>query len=212
MEKVQWNSIDKKQNGLKYSKNDKSSTLPRGEERREGGWHGESSISIGISRLGPFSSPVLNLERDLLWSRSDDGEERRCSLPTDCSPLLLILSLLLLYGACFQCSLLLWDTFLFSSCLPLSIVWCWMNCSASATPATAHGSPEHPGTEGSNGTVTVVAAASVLVLGAGDNTVPNWGGGSCRSHWCTGVWPPVTLAYVLLGVTYRVETWRFASG
>ena len=25
MEKVQWNSIDKKQNGLKYSKNDKSS-------------------------------------------------------------------------------------------------------------------------------------------------------------------------------------------
>ena len=29
MEKVQWNSIDKKQNGFKYSKNDKSSTLPR---------------------------------------------------------------------------------------------------------------------------------------------------------------------------------------
>ena len=29
MEKVQWNSIDIKQNGLKYSKNDKSSTLPR---------------------------------------------------------------------------------------------------------------------------------------------------------------------------------------
>ena len=29
MEKVQWNSIDKKHNGLKYSKNDKSSTLPR---------------------------------------------------------------------------------------------------------------------------------------------------------------------------------------
>ena len=29
MEKVQWNSIDKKQNGLKYSKNDESSTLPR---------------------------------------------------------------------------------------------------------------------------------------------------------------------------------------
>ena len=28
MEKVQWNSIDKKQNGLKYSKNDKSSTPP----------------------------------------------------------------------------------------------------------------------------------------------------------------------------------------
>ena len=28
MEKVQRNSIDKKQNGLKYSKNDKSSTLP----------------------------------------------------------------------------------------------------------------------------------------------------------------------------------------
>ena len=28
MEKVQWNSIDKTQNGLKYSKNDKSSTLP----------------------------------------------------------------------------------------------------------------------------------------------------------------------------------------
>ena len=28
MEKVHWNSIDKKQNGLKYSKNDKSSTLP----------------------------------------------------------------------------------------------------------------------------------------------------------------------------------------
>ena len=27
MEKVQWNSIDKKQTGLKYSKNDKSSTL-----------------------------------------------------------------------------------------------------------------------------------------------------------------------------------------
>ena len=29
MEKVQWNSIDKKNNGLEYSKNDKSSTLPR---------------------------------------------------------------------------------------------------------------------------------------------------------------------------------------
>ena len=29
MEKVQWNSIDKKQNVLKYSKNDKSSTHPR---------------------------------------------------------------------------------------------------------------------------------------------------------------------------------------
>ena len=29
MEKVQRNSIDKKQNGLKYSKNDKSSTLSR---------------------------------------------------------------------------------------------------------------------------------------------------------------------------------------
>ena len=29
MEKVQWNSINIKQNGLKYSKNDKSSTLPR---------------------------------------------------------------------------------------------------------------------------------------------------------------------------------------
>ena len=29
MEKVQRNSIDKKQNGLKYPKNDKSSTLPR---------------------------------------------------------------------------------------------------------------------------------------------------------------------------------------
>ena len=28
MEKVQWNSVDKKQNGLKYLKNDKSSTLP----------------------------------------------------------------------------------------------------------------------------------------------------------------------------------------
>ena len=28
MEKVQWNSIDKKQNGVKYSKNDKSYTLP----------------------------------------------------------------------------------------------------------------------------------------------------------------------------------------
>ena len=29
MEKVQLNSIDKIQNGLEYSKNDKSSTLPR---------------------------------------------------------------------------------------------------------------------------------------------------------------------------------------
>ena len=29
MEKVEWNSIDKKENGLKYSKNYKSSTLPR---------------------------------------------------------------------------------------------------------------------------------------------------------------------------------------
>ena len=28
MEKVQWNSINKKQNGLKESKNDESSTLP----------------------------------------------------------------------------------------------------------------------------------------------------------------------------------------
>ena len=30
MEKVKWNSIDKKQNGFKYSNNDKSSTLPQG--------------------------------------------------------------------------------------------------------------------------------------------------------------------------------------
>ena len=38
MEKVQWNSIDKKHNGLKYSKNDKSSTLPRASmERRKAG-------------------------------------------------------------------------------------------------------------------------------------------------------------------------------
>ena len=39
MEKVQLNSIDKKQNGLKYSKNDKSSTLPRGlgQQRNDGG-------------------------------------------------------------------------------------------------------------------------------------------------------------------------------
>ena len=29
MEKVQWNSIDKKQNGLEQSKNDTSSTIPR---------------------------------------------------------------------------------------------------------------------------------------------------------------------------------------
>ena len=29
MEKVQWNSIDKKQNGLEQPKNDKSSNLPR---------------------------------------------------------------------------------------------------------------------------------------------------------------------------------------
>ena len=29
MEKVQWNSINKKQNGLEQSKNEKSSTLPR---------------------------------------------------------------------------------------------------------------------------------------------------------------------------------------
>ena len=29
MEKAERNSIDKKQNGLKYTKNDKSSTLPR---------------------------------------------------------------------------------------------------------------------------------------------------------------------------------------
>ena len=28
MEKVEWNSIDEKQNGLEQSKNDKSSTLP----------------------------------------------------------------------------------------------------------------------------------------------------------------------------------------
>ena len=35
MEKVQWNSIDKKQNGLKYSKNYKSSTLPRGSNVKE---------------------------------------------------------------------------------------------------------------------------------------------------------------------------------
>ena len=32
MEKVQWNLIDKKQNGLKYSKNDKSSTIPCNEK------------------------------------------------------------------------------------------------------------------------------------------------------------------------------------
>ena len=47
-----------------------------------GGSMGKSSISIMISRLGQFSSPVLNLERDLLRSRSDDGEERCSSLPT----------------------------------------------------------------------------------------------------------------------------------
>ena len=34
MEKVQLSSIAKNQNGLKYSKNDKSSTLTRGTEMR----------------------------------------------------------------------------------------------------------------------------------------------------------------------------------
>ena len=35
MEKVQWNSIDKKQYGLKYSKNDKPSTIPQKELHNE---------------------------------------------------------------------------------------------------------------------------------------------------------------------------------
>ena len=35
MEKVQSNSIDKKQNTLKYSKNDKSSTLPHPSDDHE---------------------------------------------------------------------------------------------------------------------------------------------------------------------------------
>ena len=35
MENVQVNSIDKKQNGPKYSKNDKSSTLPQKNEIRQ---------------------------------------------------------------------------------------------------------------------------------------------------------------------------------
>ena len=34
MKKVQWNSIDIKQNGLKYSKNDESSTLPQGKSNK----------------------------------------------------------------------------------------------------------------------------------------------------------------------------------
>ena len=36
MEKVQWSSIDKKQNGLKYSKYDKSSTLSGGKKSKAG--------------------------------------------------------------------------------------------------------------------------------------------------------------------------------
>ena len=36
------------------------------EDRIEDGMGKSSISSLGISRLGPFSSPVLNLERDLL--------------------------------------------------------------------------------------------------------------------------------------------------
>ena len=42
MENVQWNSIDKKQNGLEQSKNDESSTLPH---------YGELKTCFGVYML-----------------------------------------------------------------------------------------------------------------------------------------------------------------
>ena len=50
MEKVQWNSTNKKQNGLKYSKNDKSSTL-----LRTGGITKIIIIIIKISRTSAYA-------------------------------------------------------------------------------------------------------------------------------------------------------------
>ena len=47
MEKAQWNSIDKKQNGLKYSKNDESSTQPIVRNNYEWEQNGNSTSGIG---------------------------------------------------------------------------------------------------------------------------------------------------------------------
>ena len=54
MEKLQWNSIDKKQNGLKYSKNYKSFTLPRKESDEDGK---KGGVSMERSNAGTKKSP-----------------------------------------------------------------------------------------------------------------------------------------------------------
>ena len=56
MEKVQWISIDKKQNGLKYSKNDKSSTLPRLAVHTS---NANVVAQLGFWKYSPFNSSLV---------------------------------------------------------------------------------------------------------------------------------------------------------
>ena len=51
MEKVQWNSVNKKQNGLKQSKNDKSSIVPEEENKMRSGHEIKKSGPDGLSRV-----------------------------------------------------------------------------------------------------------------------------------------------------------------
>ena len=55
MEKVQWNSIDKKPNRLKYSKNDESSTLPRP-------LHKYYNQSKGIINIQEYVTEIVEFE------------------------------------------------------------------------------------------------------------------------------------------------------
>ena len=90
MEKVQWISIDKKQNGLKYSKNDKSSTLPRINwlfQAQQLIWttgccviteHHRLLYDHGVSRVTVWSRSITDCcmiteHHGLLWSRSITG-------------------------------------------------------------------------------------------------------------------------------------------
>ena len=51
MEKVQWNSINRKQNGLKQSKNEKSSILPREPELWLAGFRDRGGLGKSVTQL-----------------------------------------------------------------------------------------------------------------------------------------------------------------
>ena len=67
-EKVQWNSIDKKQNGVKYSKNDKSSTLPR--------WMAIKNVQLMQECCNHKGTANIKTDKDT----KEEGRQRRVNM------------------------------------------------------------------------------------------------------------------------------------